>query len=162
MPISIPFGALASPFGILTPYSCQGYFINRPQRRPRNKDKNGRESQASALPAKLGGAFPVRLREAKQEYQHPSGHRTPDFDTWREFIKRPPYLPTETNCPAIDDPVSEKGAPHRIVKIIGNTILTIANEGKFLTRIEFLHFEENGKQELEKNLHQYFDTGLFA
>lgn len=59
-------------------------------------------------------------------------------------------------------PSLKKGAPHRIVKIIGNTILTIANEGKFLTRIEFLHFEENGKQELEKNLHQYFDTGLFA
>jgi|WetSurMetagenome_2_1015567.scaffolds.fasta_scaffold21230_2 hypothetical protein len=47
-------------------------------------------------------------------------------------------------------PSLNKGAPH------------IANEGKFLTRIEFLHFEENGQQELEKNLHRHFDTGLFA
>ncbi|OIR16165.1 hypothetical protein GALL_28850 [mine drainage metagenome] len=59
-------------------------------------------------------------------------------------------------------PSLNTGAPHKIVKIIGSTILTTANEGKFLTGIEFLHFEENGQRELEKNLHQHFDTGLCA
>lgn len=59
-------------------------------------------------------------------------------------------------------PSLEKGAPHKIVKIIGNSILTIMNEGKFLTEIEFLHFEENGQKELEKHLHQRFHTRLFA
>jgi hypothetical protein len=59
-------------------------------------------------------------------------------------------------------PSLNKGAPHKIVKIIGNTILTLANEGKFLTKIEFLHFEENGKQELEKNLHPHFDPNFYA
>ncbi|WP_283744560.1 hypothetical protein [Sideroxydans sp. CL21] len=59
-------------------------------------------------------------------------------------------------------PSLNKGAPHKIVKIIGNTTLTIANEGKFLTKIEFLHFEENGQQELKRNLHQCVDPNFYA
>jgi hypothetical protein len=47
-------------------------------------------------------------------------------------------------------------APQKIVKIIGNSINTIVKEGKFLTEIEFQHFEENGLKELEKNLHKRF------
>ena len=42
------------------------------------------------------------------------------------------------------------GAPQKIVKIIGNSITTIMKEGKFLTEIEFLHFEEDGLKVLEK------------
>ena len=50
-----------------------------------------------------------------------------------------------------------KGAPQNIIKIIGKTIVTIMKEGKFLTEIEFQHFEENGQKELEKNLLQRFN-----
>jgi hypothetical protein len=49
------------------------------------------------------------------------------------------------------------GAPKNIIKIIGKTIVTIMKEGKFLTEIEFQHFEENGQKELEKNLLQRFN-----
>lgn len=47
-------------------------------------------------------------------------------------------------------------------KIVGNSILTVMNEGKFMTEIEFLHFEENGQKELEKNLNQRFDPNFVA
>jgi hypothetical protein len=53
-------------------------------------------------------------------------------------------------------------APQKIVKIIGNSISTIMMEGKFLTEVEFLHFEEDGLKVLEKNLHQHFDSHIFA
>ena len=53
-------------------------------------------------------------------------------------------------------------APQKIVKIIGNSIVTIMREGKFLTEIEFLHFEEDGLKVLEKNLHQRFNPHLFG
>jgi hypothetical protein len=49
------------------------------------------------------------------------------------------------------------GAPKNIIKIIGKSINTISKEGKFLTKIEFQHFEEDGLKELEKNLFQRFD-----
>ena len=52
-------------------------------------------------------------------------------------------------------------APQTIVKIIGNSISTFMKEGKFLTEIEFLHFEEDGLKVLEKNLQQNFDFHLF-
>lgn len=54
------------------------------------------------------------------------------------------------------------GAPKKIVKIIGNSIATVMKEGKFLTEIEFLHFEEDGLKILEKNLHQRFDPHFYA
>jgi hypothetical protein len=54
------------------------------------------------------------------------------------------------------------GAPQRIVKIIGKSIATMKQEGKFLTEIEFQYFEENGLKELEKNLRQRFDQQFFA
>lgn len=54
------------------------------------------------------------------------------------------------------------GAPQKIVKIIGNSIATIMQDGKFLTEIEFLHFEENGLKELETNLRQRFDPQFYA
>jgi hypothetical protein len=54
------------------------------------------------------------------------------------------------------------GAPKKIVKIIGNSIVTVMKGGKFLTEIEFLHFEEDGQKILEKNLHQRFDPHFFA
>ena len=52
------------------------------------------------------------------------------------------------------------GAPQRIVKIIGKSIVTIMKEGKFLTEIEFQHFEENGLKELEKNLRATLQSAL--
>ena len=54
------------------------------------------------------------------------------------------------------------GAPLRIVKIIGKSIATIMQEGRFLTEIEFLHFEEDGLKELDKNLRLRFDRQFFA
>ena len=53
------------------------------------------------------------------------------------------------------------GAPEKIIKIIGNSIDTIKKEGKFLTKIEFQLFEENGLHELEKHLHQRLDQSAF-
>lgn len=54
------------------------------------------------------------------------------------------------------------GAPQNIIKIIGNSISTMMLEGKFLTEIEFLHFEEDGLKVLEKNLRQRFDPHHFG
>jgi hypothetical protein len=59
-------------------------------------------------------------------------------------------------------PSLANGAPQRIVKIIGKSINTIMQQGMFLSEIEFQHFEENGLNELEKNLLQRFDRQLFA
>jgi hypothetical protein len=59
-------------------------------------------------------------------------------------------------------PSLSSGAPQKIVKIIGNSIVTIMKEGKFLTEIEFLHFEEDGLKVLEKNLHLRFDPHFFG
>lgn len=53
------------------------------------------------------------------------------------------------------------GAPQKIVKIIGRSLDTITQQGKFLTEIEFQHFEENGFNVLEKNLLQRFDQQFF-
>jgi hypothetical protein len=52
-------------------------------------------------------------------------------------------------------------APQKIVKIIGNSINTIKNDGKFLTEIEFLHFEEDGLKVLERILHRRFDPHFY-
>jgi len=54
------------------------------------------------------------------------------------------------------------GAQEKMIKIIGNSVTTIVKEGKFLTHIEFLHFEEDGLKELEKNLLKRFDQQFFA
>jgi hypothetical protein len=54
------------------------------------------------------------------------------------------------------------GAPQKIVKIIGNSIVTLMKEGKFLTEIEFLHFEEDGLKVLEMNLRQRFDQHFYG
>jgi hypothetical protein len=54
------------------------------------------------------------------------------------------------------------GAPQKIVKIIGNSIASMVKEDKFLTEIEFLHFEEDGLKVLEKNLHQRFDSYFYS
>lgn len=53
-------------------------------------------------------------------------------------------------------------APQKVVKIIGNSVNTIVKEGKYLTEIEFQHFEENGLKELEKNLHKRFHPRFFS
>lgn len=53
------------------------------------------------------------------------------------------------------------GAPQKIVKIIGRSLDTIVQQGKFLTEIEFQHFEENGFIVLEKMLLQRFDQQFF-
>jgi hypothetical protein len=59
-------------------------------------------------------------------------------------------------------PSLKPDAPQRIVKIIGHSIDTIKRENGFLSEIEFRHFEEDGKQILEKNLRQRFEPGQFA
>jgi hypothetical protein len=59
-------------------------------------------------------------------------------------------------------PALHDNAPQKIVKIIGNSLESVFKGGKFLTDIEFLHFEENGLKELEKNLRQHFGTQFLA
>jgi hypothetical protein len=49
-----------------------------------------------------------------------------------------------------------RGAPQEIIKIIGNSIVTVAKEGRFLTEIEFQNFEMNGLRELNRNLQLRF------
>jgi hypothetical protein len=46
------------------------------------------------------------------------------------------------------------GAPQKIVKIIGHSLDTIKKDGRFLSEIEFRHFEEDGQKVLEKHLRQ--------
>ena len=53
------------------------------------------------------------------------------------------------------------GAQKNIVKIIGRSLSTVASDGTFHTRIEFLHFEEDGKKVLESNLSLRFNN-LFS
>ncbi|HAF45726.1 MAG TPA: hypothetical protein DCK83_12555 [Gallionellaceae bacterium] len=55
-------------------------------------------------------------------------------------------------------PSLQDGIPQKIVKIIGHSLDTIMKEGRFLTEVEFRHFEEDGQKILEKNLRQRFDT----
>lgn len=55
-------------------------------------------------------------------------------------------------------PSLQDGIPQKIVKIIGHSLDTIMKEGRFLTEVEFRHFEEDGQKVLEKNLRQRFDT----
>jgi len=59
-------------------------------------------------------------------------------------------------------PPVKPNAPQRIVKIIGHSIDTIKRENRFLSEIEFRHFEEDGKQILEKHLRQHFEPESFA
>ncbi len=59
-------------------------------------------------------------------------------------------------------PPLRSGTPIEIIKMIGHSIVTIMKDGKFLTEIEFLHFEENGLSRLEKNLQQHFDPQFFS
>jgi len=59
-------------------------------------------------------------------------------------------------------PTLQDGAPQKVVKIIGHSLLTIMKEGRFLTKVEFRHFEEDGQKVLEKNLRQRFATPLYA
>jgi hypothetical protein len=58
-------------------------------------------------------------------------------------------------------PSLSNSTPQKIVKIIGHSILTVMQEGKFLTEIEFRHFEEDGMKVLEKNLRQHFNADGF-
>ena len=53
------------------------------------------------------------------------------------------------------------GAPQNIIKIIGKSIATNMHQEKFLTEIEFQHFEENGQKELESNLQQHFNQLVY-
>lgn len=59
-------------------------------------------------------------------------------------------------------PALQGGAPQRVVKIIGHSLNTIMREGRFLTEVEFRHFEEDGQKILEKCLHQRFATHPYA
>ncbi|MBU1776724.1 MAG: hypothetical protein KJ899_08795 [Gammaproteobacteria bacterium] len=59
-------------------------------------------------------------------------------------------------------PSLTNGTPQKIIRIIGHSIVTIMKEGKFMTEIEFQQFEEDGKKELERNLHQRFEQQFFA
>lgn len=59
-------------------------------------------------------------------------------------------------------PPLHSGAPLEIIKIIGHSIVTVMKNGKFLTEIEFLHFEENGLKRLEISLQQHFDPQFFS
>ena len=54
-------------------------------------------------------------------------------------------------------PTLPDGFPQKVVKIIGHSINSIKQGDDFLTEIEFRHFEEDGRQILEKNLRQHFD-----
>ncbi len=49
------------------------------------------------------------------------------------------------------------GAPQNIIKIIGKSIVTNMHHERFLTEVEFQHFEENGQKELESNLRVHFN-----
>ncbi len=54
-------------------------------------------------------------------------------------------------------PSQQSNAPLKIVKIIGHNVETELENDKFLTEIEFVHFEEDGLKVLEKSLHKCFD-----
>lgn len=59
-------------------------------------------------------------------------------------------------------PALQDGSPQKVVKIIGHSIDTTKKNDRFLTEIEFRHFEEDGQHILEKNLRQRFDPHYFA
>jgi hypothetical protein len=48
-------------------------------------------------------------------------------------------------------------APMKVIKIIGHAIETILRDGKYMTDVEFMHFEENGLKVLEKSLPKHFN-----
>jgi hypothetical protein len=52
-------------------------------------------------------------------------------------------------------------APQKNIKIIGRSIDTIVKEGKFLSEISFLMFEDGGLKTLEKSLIEHFDPHTF-
>lgn len=54
-------------------------------------------------------------------------------------------------------PSQRSNAPLKIVKIIGHNVETELENDKFMTEIEFVHFEEDGLKVLEKNLRECFD-----
>lgn len=49
------------------------------------------------------------------------------------------------------------GATQKIIKIVGKTIVTNTHQERFMTEIEFQHFEDNGQKELESSLRQHFN-----
>lgn len=53
-------------------------------------------------------------------------------------------------------------APQKIIKIIGRSIDTIVKEGKFLSEISFLMFEEGGLKALENGLREHFDPHCYT
>ena len=59
-------------------------------------------------------------------------------------------------------PATATDAPQKIVKIIGQSTESVRKEDKYLTAIKFMHFEENGRNVLERNLHQHFATSFPA
>lgn len=58
-------------------------------------------------------------------------------------------------------PAGAHNIPHKTIKIIGNSIATSAKDGQFLTEIEFAHFDQDGRQELERTLRQHFPQQFF-
>ncbi len=58
-------------------------------------------------------------------------------------------------------PPTLSNSPQKIIKMIGNSLLTRILNGKFLTEIELAHFENDGRQELERTLLQHFDQQPF-
>lgn len=55
------------------------------------------------------------------------------------------------------------GAPQKIIKIIGRSIVTpLMKEGSFLTKIDFLLFEEGGLKKLERHLRENSGANFFA
>jgi hypothetical protein len=49
-------------------------------------------------------------------------------------------------------PPQTLGRPQSIIKIIGHSVDSVPHEGRFINKIEFRHFEEDGLKLLEKNL----------
>lgn len=49
-------------------------------------------------------------------------------------------------------PPQIQGSPQSIIKIIGHSVDSIPHEGRFISKIEFRHFEEDGLKLLEKSL----------
>jgi hypothetical protein len=48
------------------------------------------------------------------------------------------------------------GDTHKVIKVIGFSLGTIVKDSGFVTEISFLHFEDDGRQILEQNLHHHF------
>ncbi|MDD5057863.1 MAG: hypothetical protein PHQ60_08315 [Sideroxydans sp.] len=58
-------------------------------------------------------------------------------------------------------PPTLNSTPQKVIKIIGNSRVTNVLNGKFITEIELAHFENDGRQELERTLRQHFDPQPF-